>query len=131
TAHDLMARNEWKFWIQQFPIHDMQVRAANRTRGDFDENLSFERPRNRAVLEQQPLARLPQDHRFHRTKIGSVVCANLKKMTAGIMKVDRRRHSFCAEFTARPGVVAHRIPRVTVWNSSRLDGGECVLKPFA
>ena len=67
-----MSENERQFWLRQFAINDVQIRPANRARGDADENLIRGRLRCSDLSRYERLADFFEQHRAHYDLYGRV-----------------------------------------------------------
>ena len=65
ASHNFVAENERQFWLRQFAINDVQIRPANRARGDADQNLIRGRLRFSDLSRYERLADFFEQHRAH------------------------------------------------------------------
>jgi len=65
SAHDFVAKDEGKFRIWQFAVHDVQIGTAHGAGQHLELNLAAHGFRRRAIAKRKRLARLIENHRAH------------------------------------------------------------------
>jgi hypothetical protein len=65
-----MSRNDRDFWVGQFAIDEMEIRAADAAGLDADPNFSRPRERDWQLLEDERLAYAAQNHAKHQMHPG-------------------------------------------------------------
>ncbi len=74
VADDLMADDQRQLRIGQLAVDDMQIRTADRTDVDVQEQLALTRLRHGYVREHERLALLFQEHGLHRCPLSVGCC---------------------------------------------------------
>jgi len=65
VADDLVADDQWEFWIRQLAVNDVQIGPAHGAGVNFELAPGLGRAPDRKIPQHERMPRLLQDHRAH------------------------------------------------------------------